>query len=104
MYQTSHTLEKPSLCTTKKEVLETLKELKGVHPFKILAKNAYDERDQKAIQKRQTKAKNQKKRKRQADKQAHAAGKKAAKKAVNDQAAKKAYEDAVMKHLSPEHV
>ena len=78
-----------------KEVLETLKELKGVHPFKILAKNAYDERDQKATQKRQTKAKNQKKRKRQADKQAHAAGKKAA---------KKAYEDAVMKHLSPEHV
>ena len=104
MYQTSHTLEKPSLCTTKKEVLETLKELKGVHPFKILAKNAYDERDQKATQKRQTKAKNQKKRKRQADKQAHAAGKKAAKKAVDDQAAKKAYEDAVMKHLSPEHV
>jgi len=30
--------------------------------------------------------------------------KKAAKKAVDDQAAKKAYEDAVMKHLSPEHV
>ena len=103
MYQTSHTLE-TIIVYYEKEVLETLKELKGVHPFKILAKNAYDEKDQKATQKRQTKAKNQKKRKRQADKQAHAAGKKAAKKAVDDQAAKKAYEDAVMKHLSPEHV
>jgi F0F1-type ATP synthase epsilon subunit len=79
------------LCTTKEEVLETLQELKGVHPFKILAKNAYDERDQKATRKRQTKAKNQQKRKREAEKQAHAAGEKAAKKVYA----------AVMKHLDP---
>ena len=104
MYQTSNKPENPVLCTTKKEVLESLKELKELHPFKVLKRNAYNEKDSKAAKKRKIKAENQKKRKRQADKQAHAAGKKAAKKAVNDQAAKKAYEDAVMKHLSPEHV
>lgn len=100
MYRSSNVL-KPVLCTTKKEVLESLKELKEHHPFKVLKKNAFDERDKKAVAKRETKAKNQKKRKRQADKQAHAAGKKAAKKADDKKAAKKAYDDAVMKHFAP---